>query len=230
MRRTMKAGLLVLIATVGAGVCTTVAAQTSPAAFKRVAVLDFSNGTPDHPERVEPLRRALGATLAGAIARSGRVRVIERNRLSALLAEQDLARTGRIDDATAARVGKLLGVDVLFLGAFIVQPNGEMMVSTRLVDVATAVVTAGPEMVGDTKSATKLIDRLAESLTKQLRLPRDTTRSATRSNVRDTPELSTAVDAFARACDRRDTVSVKAARASIEQRAPGHPALVAPCY
>ena len=230
MRGTIKAGLLALMTTVGAGVCTTVAAQSSPAPLKRIAVLDFSNGTPDHPERVEPLRRALGATLAGAIARSGRVRVIERNRLSALLAEQDLARTGRIDDATAARVGKLLGVDVLFLGAFIVQPNGEMMVSTRLVDVATAIVTAGPEMVGDTKSATKLIDRLAESLTKQLRLPRDTTRSATRSNVRDTPELSAAIDALARACDRRDTVNVKTSRAMIEQRAPGHPALVAPCY
>lgn len=229
MRRFMKAGLLVLMAIAGAGARTTVAAQSSSAQLKRVAVLDFSNGTPDHPERVEPLRRALGATLAGAIARSGRVRVIERNRLSALLAEQDLSRTGRIDDATAARVGKLLGVDVLFLGAFIVQPNGEMMVSTRLVDVATAVVTAGPEMVGDTKSATKLIDRLAETLTKQLRIPRDSARSGTRSNVRDTPELSVAIDALARACDRRDTVSVKTARASIEQRAPGHPALLAPC-
>ena len=120
----------------------------------RVAVLDFSNGTLMDAERVEPLRRALGTTLAGALARSGQVQVVERNRLRELLAEQDLASTGRVDDATAARVGKLLGVDYLFLGAFLVQPNGEMMVSTRLVHVATAAVTAGPEIVGDVKSAT----------------------------------------------------------------------------
>ncbi|MEO7520789.1 MAG: CsgG/HfaB family protein [Gemmatimonas sp.] len=195
----------------------------------RVAVLDFSNGTPVNPEAMEPLRRALGTTLAGALARSGRVGVIERNRLSALMAEQDLARTGRVDDATAARVGKLLGVSYLFVGAFIVQPNGEMLVSTRLVDVATGTVTAGPEVLGDTRSATKLMDRLASAISKQLKLPADTTR-AKPGNVRDSPELSAAIDALAQACDARHSVRVSASRAAVEKRAPGHPALAAPCY
>lgn len=194
----------------------------------RIAVLDFSNGTPVAPEKMEPLRRALGTTLAGALASSGRVGVIERNRLSALMAEQDLTRTGRVDDATAARVGKLLGVNYLFLGAFIVQPNGEMMVSTRLVDVATGTVTAGPEVVGDTRSATKLMDRLADAISKQLRLPADTA-PGKRGNVRDSPELSDAIDNLAKACDARDSAKVVTSRAIVEKRAPGHVALRAPC-
>jgi hypothetical protein len=104
-----------------------------------------------------------------------------------------------------------------------------MMVSTRLVDVATGVVTAGPELVGDTRSATKLIDRLADAIAKQLKLPADTAR-VKGANVRDSPELSGAIDALAKACDARDSTRVASSRAIIEKRAPGHSALRAPCY
>jgi len=232
--RSMNVGLCVLTtlvlshAALAAG--TGLPLHTLQVAPTRIAVLDFSNGTPVRPEAMEPLRRALGATLAGALVRSGRVHVIERNRLSELMAEQDLARGGRVDDATAARVGKLLGVDFLFLGAFIVQPNGEMIVSTRLVNVATAAVTAGPDAVGNTRSATKLIGRLAEAISKQLRLPADTVRGGTASGLRDSPELTGAIDALARACDQRDSARVTSTRAAVQRRAPGHPALGAPCY
>ncbi len=232
MYRTANAGLVALLALVllnatqpAVAASASLSAQTPP---KRIAVLDFTNGTPMNPEKVEPLRRALGTTLAGSLARAGRVQVIERHRLTELLDEQDLATSGRIDDATAARVGRLLGVSYLFLGAFIVQPNGQMMVSTRLVDVATSTVTAGPEMVGDTRSATKLIGRLATSLVKQLKLPPDT--GGAGSAVKDSPELSGAIDALARACDKRDSTGVSTNRAAIVTRAPGHPALSAPCY
>lgn len=234
MRRTAKTGVLAVLAMVIVNADRPARAelprQAGQAPLKRIAVMDFTNGSPVNPEKVEPLRRALGTTLAGALVRAGRVQVIERNRLSALMAEQDLAKTGRIDDATAARVGRLLGVNYLFLGAFIVQPNGEMMVSTRLVDVATTTVTAGPDMVGDTRSATKLIGRLAASLVKQLQLPPDTGGGSRQASVRDSPELSAAIDALARSCDIRDSSAVAANRAAIAKRAPAHPALGAPCY
>jgi len=230
----MMAGLFALLMLAAVtGVSATAATRPLRAGTQdtpRVAVLDFSNGTPVRPEEVEPLRRALGATLAGALARSGRAKVMERSRLAALLAEQDLARSGRIDDATAARVGKVLGVDYLLLGAFIVQPNREIIVSTRLVHVSTGAVTAGPDMVGDTRSATRLIAGLADAIARQLRLPPDKSAAAKHGTVRDSPELSAVVDALVRACDARDSVRVRASRTTIEKRAPGHPALGAPCY
>ncbi len=43
-------------------------------------------------------------------------RVVERDRLFEVLAEQDLAAGGRIDPATAARVGRILGADLLLTG------------------------------------------------------------------------------------------------------------------
>ncbi|MGI5819417.1 MAG: CsgG/HfaB family protein [Armatimonadota bacterium] len=44
-------------------------------------------------------------------------RVVERDRLFEVLAEQDLGRDGRVDPATAARVGRILGADLLLMGA-----------------------------------------------------------------------------------------------------------------
>lgn len=204
--------------------------SASVQAVPRVAVLDFSNGTPIKPEEVEPLRRALGATLAGALARSGRVTVIERRRLNALLAEQGLGASGSIEDATAARMGKLLGVDFLLLGAFIVQPNREIMVSTRLVDVSTGTVTAGPEQLGNTRAATKLIASLADAIAKQLHLPPLTAAVSRPASVRDSPELTAAIDSLVQACDARDSARVATSRATIEKLAPGHVALAAPCW
>ncbi len=55
--------------------------------------------------------------LAGEAERWRTFRVVERDRLFEVLDEQDLGRDGRIDPATAARVGKILGADLLVMGA-----------------------------------------------------------------------------------------------------------------
>lgn len=44
-------------------------------------------------------------------------RVVERERLFEVLAEQDLGAGGRVDPATAARIGRILGADLLLMGA-----------------------------------------------------------------------------------------------------------------
>lgn len=44
-------------------------------------------------------------------------RVVERDRLFDVLAEQDLGSGGRLNPATAARVGRILGADLLIMGA-----------------------------------------------------------------------------------------------------------------
>lgn len=44
-------------------------------------------------------------------------RVVERDRLFEMLAEQDLGAGGRLDPATVARIGRILGADLLLMGA-----------------------------------------------------------------------------------------------------------------
>lgn len=51
-----------------------------------------------------------------ALFKSGKYTVIERAKLDAVLAEQNLGASGAVNPATAARVGKILGVDAIFTG------------------------------------------------------------------------------------------------------------------
>ncbi len=80
----------------------------------RIAVVDFENRT-----SYGGWRLGYGAAdmLATALVKTGAFRVLEREKLNAILKEQNLGRTGRIDPATAVKIGKLLGVQYIITGA-----------------------------------------------------------------------------------------------------------------
>jgi tetratricopeptide (TPR) repeat protein len=63
-----------------------------------------------------PLGTALGALVAGDLARVERVTVMERLRVQLLLDELRLAEEGYVDPATAARTGRLLGAERVVQG------------------------------------------------------------------------------------------------------------------
>jgi curli biogenesis system outer membrane secretion channel CsgG len=55
--------------------------------------------------------------LVDRLVKDGTFSVIERSRLDAILAEQNLGLSGRLDANTAAQVGRILGVDAVILGS-----------------------------------------------------------------------------------------------------------------
>lgn len=74
-------------------------------AVKRVAVITF--GGPQGDLAADMLTQSLVARGAD---------VVERQRLSSVMQEQSITSSGAFDPATAKKLGKLLGVDALFLG------------------------------------------------------------------------------------------------------------------
>jgi curli biogenesis system outer membrane secretion channel CsgG len=48
---------------------------------------------------------------------SGVYTVVERKQLEKIMAEQNFGASGRVDDSTAAKIGKILGVDILIVGS-----------------------------------------------------------------------------------------------------------------
>lgn len=72
-----------------------------------VAVFPFLFAGGD--ESLRPLERALAEFLVTDLSQTGRLEVVERARVQLLLDEIGLAETGRMDPATAARGGRLLG-------------------------------------------------------------------------------------------------------------------------
>lgn len=131
---------------------------------KRIAVLDFvpsSDGS-------DPGAGKLAAdVLEQRLVQDGRYSMIERNGIDRVLAEQDFGASGRVDAATAARIGKILGVDAVIFGS-ISQCNvqtqmvptpytgskpaakGVCSVSAKVVDSTTAEILADVSGNGET--------------------------------------------------------------------------------
>jgi len=82
------------------------------------------------------LQKGLAQMLISDLAGLDGWQIVERDRLEALLAEYDLGRQGKLDPATAARVGKLLGARYMVLGGYF-DVMEALRVDARLVEVET---------------------------------------------------------------------------------------------
>jgi len=86
----------------------------------RVAIWDFENhsDTATFADKVGPAaRNQIDTEFSEDKTLSSKFSVVERDKLNLVLKEQNLAATGAVDPATAAKVGRLLGVQYIILGA-----------------------------------------------------------------------------------------------------------------
>ena len=109
-------------------------AATRTKAKPTIAVLYFDYG--GKKADLEPLREGLAQMLITDLADLPEIRVVERERLKAVLEEHKLAASGKVDAASAARVGKLLGAQELVLGSFF-DLAGTLRIDARVVEVET---------------------------------------------------------------------------------------------
>lgn len=105
--------LLVLLALVS---------QVSWGQKKRVAVLDFEYGTVQggvsaiFGQNVD-IGKGIADLLVDRLVRDGTYSVIERKSIQKVLAEQNFSNSDRADSNSAAKIGKLLGVDAIIIGS-----------------------------------------------------------------------------------------------------------------
>lgn len=85
----------------------------------RIAVLDFdySNIADTWIWWLQSNAGGVSDILVNKLVEGGNFAVIERSKLSAILEEQNLGASGRIDATTAAKIGKILGVDAVVIGS-----------------------------------------------------------------------------------------------------------------
>ena len=102
-----------------------------------VAVMPFSySGT---NEEVRPLARGLAQLLVTDLARSRQLRVLERERMQAMLDEMRLSEEGRADPQSAVRSGRMLAAGRVVQGSLTDTENA-LRADASVVDVSTAVV------------------------------------------------------------------------------------------
>ncbi len=63
------------------------------------------------------LGEAASDELTTQLVKSGQFSVIERRQIDAILAEQGFGQSGRVNPATAAAIGEVLGVQIVFMGS-----------------------------------------------------------------------------------------------------------------
>src|SRR5437899_11089521 len=87
-----------------------------------LAVFPIGNGGSygQDKENFDALQKGMGAMIISELAANSGARVVEREELQRLLEEQKLGAAGCVDDATAARIGKLIGARYVVTGTFVV--------------------------------------------------------------------------------------------------------------
>ena len=121
IRKMVSVGLLLLLA----GALLPLAAQTqnpAPPRKKRVAVIDFEYGTVR--TAVAGLfgtdidvGRGICDLLVKRLVQDGSYTVVERRMIDKILAEQNFSTSDRANPATAAQIGKILGLDAIIVGS-----------------------------------------------------------------------------------------------------------------
>lgn len=184
----MKRMLTVLLALAAA---TPVAAQQGAQDTRPgMAVLPFENGGSFGRDRedFDALRGGIAAVLIEELAQNPAVRVVDRAVTNQIISEQNLARDGRVDAGTAARIGKLVGARYMVTGSFI-DAYGDFRVTARIIDVETSEivkVVSNDESMRDRRQMYRIFQNVANKLMAGINLPalpRQVAQAAERRNV-----------------------------------------------
>ncbi len=98
------------------------------------------------------------------------IRIVERRELNRILDELELGESGRMDDATAAEVGKLVGARYM-IGTSYFDDSRRIRLDGRVIDVETSVIVSTARVTDDREELIQLVSELASEITNDADLP-----------------------------------------------------------
>jgi TolB-like protein len=140
-----------------------------------IAVLAFENGGSYGQDRedYDALRRGIAGVMISELSQDARLRLVDRAETQRILDEQNLTQVGRVDAATAARVGQLIGARFMVTGTFI-DLYGEFRLDARIINVETGeilkTVRSDPKH-REIKQLHTMIRTVASRLLEEIELP-----------------------------------------------------------
>ena len=177
-------------------------AQGSPAASQDrrpvVAVLDYINASMRTDADYKVLSKGISTVLASRLGETDSIRVVTREKLQEIIAEQNLGTSGRVDPNQAVQVGKLLNAHHVIYGTYLVQPNGDTRITASAYSVETSEMEFSTQVRGSADKLQDLIDQLGDKLATGMKLPAARARqvgSTGTGGLGDLVILSKAIDA-----------------------------------
>lgn len=137
-----------------------------------IAVFAFANGGSygAQKEDYDALERGMAGMLISELGANPALRVVERENIQRLVEEQNLGASGRVDDQTAAKIGKIVGARYAVMGSFI-DLYGDFRVDVRVVNVETSEIIKTEKVQMQREHLFDLVRNLAGALNKDLNLP-----------------------------------------------------------
>lgn len=136
-----------------------------------VAVMYFTNGALVDNAVYAPLSKGMAEMMITELSQNSAVRVVERDRLQALIEEQNLQNSDRVDKETAVRLGKTLGARHLLMGTFVIDPQQNMRIDVRAVNTETSAIEYTKTVSGKADKLLELVVQLGGEVNKGLKLP-----------------------------------------------------------
>jgi TolB-like protein len=104
---------------------------------RRIAVVDLS----DINGQIPPSGAVIAELLIGELFKTGTYEIVERKLLASLLEQHKLNMTGLVNESTARKVGKLLGVDYIVTGT-VIDLGTALNVNVRTIAIETGTIAA----------------------------------------------------------------------------------------
>lgn len=134
--------------------------SVSPNAPKpSVAILSFSADKP-----LLPLEKYLNSVLFEQFFATGKLKLIERENLDKILKEKEFQLSGMVDDASAKKIGKIIGVDYVCYGSMI-DIDSVIRVSAKMVSIVDGeIVSLGSVSIAKDDYVKKILDPRSPSV------------------------------------------------------------------
>ena len=148
---------------------------------KTLAILPFENNSVTDSDRFAPLSKGLPAMIITDLNKNGAgLKLIERDKIQALLKEIAFGQTGSVDESQAVKVGKILGAQAIALGSFMVLGEN-IRIDVRIIKVETSELVLAESIVGESDDFMRLeqdlANRIADSMKASLSPRKDLSKS-----------------------------------------------------
>ena len=166
MRRFVRGAMA--LASVAMFVPAVVAAQAKPV----VAVLYFDNNSVGKDAAdYNGVGKGIAELMTNDLLSNPNVTVVERERVQALMVEQNLTRQGSIDPQTAIRLGKMIGAQYMIYGAFMSDGRGNVVLTGKTVNVETSVISNPMRINAKGDDVLGMIAQLTQKMATEMKIP-----------------------------------------------------------
>lgn len=135
---------------------------------KTIAVLYFENNSVVDKDKLDPLKKGLADMMITEMTKIKGIKVVERQRIQAIIEELNLNETDMVDKTTTQKMGKLLGAKVMLFGGFSNLFNDKLRIDVRIVRTETGETLKAEEETGELDEFLTMLQSLVKKIATDL--------------------------------------------------------------